>query len=39
MWFLGLHAVIWGFMLVATIFLGIRAYNKRKTETFEKRDN
>jgi len=39
MWFLGLHALIWGFMLIATIVLGIRAYQKGKLEDFEDRSN
>ena len=39
MWFLGLHALIWGFMLIAAIVLGIRAYQKGKLEDFEDRSN
>jgi hypothetical protein len=39
MWFLGLHALIWGFMLIAAIVLGIRAYRKGKLEDFEDRSN
>ena len=39
MWFLGLHALIWGFMLITAIVLGIRAYQKGKFEDFEDRSN
>jgi len=39
MWFLGLHALIWGFMLLAAIVLGIHAYQKGKLEDFEDRSN
>jgi len=39
MWFLGVHALIWGFMLVAIIVLGTRAYRKGKLEDFEDRSN
>jgi len=39
MWFIGLQAVFWGLVIIATIVLGIRAYSKRQIEDFEKRDN
>jgi len=39
MWFLGIHALIWGFVFISAIVLGIRAYQKSKLEDFEDRSN
>jgi hypothetical protein len=39
MWFLGIHALIWGFVFISAIVLGIRAYRKSKLEDFEDRSN
>lgn len=37
--FIGIHLGVWAFILIALVVLGIRAYQKRKTEDFEQRDN
>jgi len=34
-----INMVVWTFILLACIVLGIRAYNKRGQEDFEDRDN
>jgi len=39
MWVLGIHALVWGFVFIAAIVLGIRAYRKGKRENFEDRSN
>jgi hypothetical protein len=34
-----INIAVWAFILIACVVLGIRAYNKRNEEDFEKRDN
>jgi hypothetical protein len=34
-----INFAVWAFILIACVVLGIRAYNKRSEEDFEKRDN
>lgn len=34
-----INLAVWAFILIACVVLGIRAYNKRNEEDFEKRDN
>jgi hypothetical protein len=36
---LSLKGLIWGGMLVLIIYFAIRAYKKRKNDTFENREN
>ena len=36
---LAIDIAVWAFTLIACVVLGIRAYNKRQEENFEKRDN
>jgi hypothetical protein len=36
---LAINIAVWAFILIACVVLGIRAYNKRSEEDFEKRDN
>ncbi len=33
-----LYIAFWAILLVLVVFFGIRAYQKRKSENFEKRD-
>jgi multisubunit Na+/H+ antiporter MnhC subunit len=34
-----INIAVWAFILIACVVLAIRAYNKRSSEDFEKRDN
>lgn len=34
-----INMVVWAFILLACVVLGIRAYNKGQHEDFEERDN
>ncbi|MGB1619932.1 MAG: hypothetical protein ACPG9M_02350 [Schleiferiaceae bacterium] len=36
---LAINIAVWAFIFIACVVLGIRAYNKRQEENFEKRDN
>jgi hypothetical protein len=36
---LAINIAVWALILIACVVLGIRAYNKRQEENFEKRDN
>ena len=36
---LAINIAVWALILFACVVLGIRAYNKRQEENFEKRDN